>query len=72
MSKYNTALQLLLIGATTAAPLVPAPYAQVLLAPALGVLHYVVAATTIASGVSYVVSKDAVRILSHSRPENKR
>lgn len=59
ISKYNTALQLGLMGMTTVAPVIPA----VDMATPLGVMQYVVAATTIWSGASYVYSKDAVKIL---------
>jgi len=91
ISKYNTFLQLALVGLTTAAPLVSAdmtpaltllqyvlgprdlhlscfPYVWVGSGPArverkLTVTRYVVAATTVWSGASYVYSKDAVKIL---------
>ncbi|KAK0760777.1 hypothetical protein N5P37_005713 [Trichoderma harzianum] len=59
ISKYNTFLQLALVGLTTAAPLI-----SVDLAPTLTILQYVVATTTIWSGASYVFSKDAVKILN--------
>ncbi|EJP64843.1 hypothetical protein MY5147_006363 [Beauveria neobassiana] len=59
ISKYNTFLQLALVGVTTAAPLVPLDLSQ-----ALMMMQYVVAATTIWSGASYVYTKDAVKILS--------
>ncbi|CAK7213709.1 hypothetical protein SCUCBS95973_001891 [Sporothrix curviconia] len=72
ISKYNTFLQLALMGATTAAPvlatsdgmaaaLLGGPYD---LYPALTVMQYVVAVTTVWSGASYVYSKDAVKILT--------
>ncbi|KAH9988024.1 hypothetical protein BJV77DRAFT_1023395 [Russula vinacea] len=51
ISKVNTALQLLLLGSTTISPLLPARL-------------WTVAVTTVWSGLSYVFSKDAVRILS--------
>ncbi|KAK0711150.1 CDP-alcohol phosphatidyltransferase-domain-containing protein [Lasiosphaeris hirsuta] len=63
ISKYNTALQLALMGLTTVAPVVP----TLDLATPLGVMQYIVAATTIWSGASYVYSKDAVKILPHSQ-----
>ncbi|OPB46569.1 hypothetical protein A0O28_0066910 [Trichoderma guizhouense] len=59
ISKYNTFLQLALVGLTTAAPLI-----SVDLAPTLTIMQYVVATTTIWSGASYVFSKDAVKILN--------
>ncbi|KAK0646343.1 CDP-alcohol phosphatidyltransferase-domain-containing protein [Cercophora newfieldiana] len=64
ISKYNTALQLGLMGMTTVAPVIPA----VDMALPLGIMQYVVAATTIWSGASYIYSKDAVKILPH-KPE---
>ncbi|PQE16514.1 cdp-diacylglycerol-glycerol-3-phosphate 3-phosphatidyltransferase protein [Rutstroemia sp. NJR-2017a BBW] len=59
ISKYNTALQLALIGATTAMPLVSWDVS-------LGMtgLQYLVATTTIWSGASYIYTKDAVKILN--------
>ncbi|KAL1905165.1 hypothetical protein Sste5344_009111 [Sporothrix stenoceras] len=72
ISKYNTFLQLALMGVTTAAPVLAmtdgwaaavlgGPYD---LAPALTVMQYIVAVTTVWSGASYVYSKDAVKILT--------
>ncbi|KAK4123682.1 hypothetical protein N657DRAFT_663848 [Parathielavia appendiculata] len=60
ISKYNTALQLGLMGLTTLAPVISA----VDLGTTLGVMQYVVAATTVWSGASYIYSKDAVKILT--------
>ncbi|KAF4975622.1 hypothetical protein FZEAL_7613 [Fusarium zealandicum] len=60
ISKYNTFLQLALIGSTTAAPLIVGTD----LTPALTIMQYVVAATTVWSGASYVYTKDAVTILN--------
>ncbi|KAK0753426.1 CDP-alcohol phosphatidyltransferase-domain-containing protein [Schizothecium vesticola] len=62
ISKYNTFLQLGLMGATMVAPVLTG----VELAGALAVGQYVVAGTTVWSGASYVYSKDAVKILPHS------
>jgi len=59
ISKYNTALQLALIGITTAMPLIPAD-----IGVALTAMQYIVATTTIWSGASYVYTKDAVKILN--------
>lgn len=79
ISKYNTFLQLALVGITTAAPLLTTDLSQ-----ALGILQYVkprlecsyilfhtnlmgrmiVATTTIWSGASYIYTKDAVKILN--------
>ncbi|TRM57913.1 CDP-alcohol phosphatidyltransferase-domain-containing protein [Schizophyllum amplum] len=58
ISKVNTALQLVLMGVTTVAPILPID-----LADPLWYLQWTVAATTISSGLSYVFSKNAVRIL---------
>ncbi|KAI8668349.1 hypothetical protein NCS55_00860300 [Fusarium keratoplasticum] len=63
ISKYNTFLQLALVGATTAAPLVGTD-----LTPALTIMQYVVAGTTIWSGASYIYTKDAVKILNKPKP----
>ena len=49
ISKANTALQLILMGATLTAPLVDPSFSQ-----GLEYLWYAVAGTTIASGLSYV------------------
>ncbi|KAK4053388.1 hypothetical protein OIV83_001552 [Microbotryomycetes sp. JL201] len=49
ISKYNTALQLLLVGATTVSPLLPFDFTT-----ALTCLQYVVAGTTVWSGSSYL------------------
>jgi len=59
ISKYNTALQLALIGATTAMPLVTVDIAGFMTG-----MQYLVATTTIWSGASYIYTKDAVKILS--------
>ncbi|KAI6714945.1 hypothetical protein JHW43_002452, partial [Diplocarpon mali] len=59
ISKYNTALQLALIGATTAMPLV-----TVDVSVAMTAMQYLVATTTVWSGASYIYSKDAVKILN--------
>ncbi|GKT88036.1 CDP-alcohol phosphatidyltransferase [Colletotrichum tofieldiae] len=59
ISKYNTFLQLVLIGMTTAAPV----FSYDLSAP-LTIMQYVVATTTVWSGASYIYTKDAVKILT--------
>lgn len=59
ISKYNTALQLVLIGATTAIPLVTAD-----ISIAMTTMQYLVATTTVWSGISYIYSRDAVKILT--------
>lgn len=66
ISKYNTALQLTLVGLATAAPVVPVDMSS-----ALSILQYVVAVTTVWSGASYVFSKDAVRILNQKVKEKR-
>ncbi|KAI0287340.1 hypothetical protein BC826DRAFT_1045258 [Russula brevipes] len=65
ISKANTALQLLLLGSTTISPLLPS--AIVGFGFYLKGLQWTVAATTIWSGLSYVFSKDAVRVISSAR-----
>ncbi|KZL75194.1 cdp-alcohol phosphatidyltransferase [Colletotrichum incanum] len=59
ISKYNTFLQLVLIGMTTAAPV----FSYDLSTP-LTIMQYVVATTTVWSGASYIYTKDAVKILT--------
>ncbi|KAI1144652.1 hypothetical protein F5Y05DRAFT_34263 [Hypoxylon sp. FL0543] len=67
ISKYNTFLQLGLMGATMVSPLLSTDVGV-----ALTVFQYLVATTTVWSGLSYVFSKDAVRILSHkNKPKDK-
>ncbi|GAA6063944.1 hypothetical protein JCM10212_002142 [Sporobolomyces blumeae] len=60
ISKYNTFLQLVLVGVTTVAPLLPFE-----IATQVGYLQWVVAATTVWSGLSYVGtgSKSAIKYL---------
>ncbi|KAJ9117960.1 hypothetical protein QFC20_000241 [Naganishia adeliensis] len=60
ISKYNTALQLVLMGTTTISPLITG----VDISGPLQALQWTVAGTTIWSGLSYIGSKDAVKILS--------
>ncbi|KAI0413719.1 CDP-alcohol phosphatidyltransferase-domain-containing protein [Xylaria grammica] len=62
ISKYNTFLQLGLMGATMVTPVITADVSS-----AMTVLQYLVATTTVWSGLSYVFSKDAVRILSENK-----
>ncbi|KAI6097655.1 phosphatidyl synthase [Pisolithus croceorrhizus] len=62
ISKFNTAAQLALMFATTVAPIAPA-----YLSAYLPGMQLLVAGTTIWSGLSYVFSKNAVRILSKTR-----
>ncbi|KAF7309932.1 Phosphatidyl synthase [Mycena indigotica] len=64
ISKVNTALQLFLMGTTTISPLVPLDVSMCLQA-----LQMTVGVTTIWSGLSYVFSKDAVRLVTNRRPK---
>ncbi|KAI1005969.1 hypothetical protein K3495_g2246 [Podosphaera aphanis] len=64
ISKYNTALQLALVGATTAMPVL-----TIDIDAAMSIMHYVVATTTIWSGASYIYSRDVVKILRHKKPK---
>lgn len=70
ISKANTFLQLLLVGWAMAMPVVPAAMVEAWhLAVGFVGFQYLVAATTVWSGASYVYSKDAVKILTHSEIE---
>ncbi|KAG6841234.1 hypothetical protein C0991_000518 [Blastosporella zonata] len=64
ISKINTALQLALMGVTTVHPLLPFELGLSLVG-----LQWTVATTTIWSGLSYIFTKDAVRIVSERRPK---
>jgi len=64
ISKVNTALQLALMTTTVFNPILPYD-----LGAPLTALQWVVAGTTIWSGLSYVWSKDAVKILSKKVPK---
>ncbi|KAH7922632.1 hypothetical protein BV22DRAFT_1070143 [Leucogyrophana mollusca] len=64
ISKINTALQLVLMAATTVTPILPSDISL-----SLPALQWTVAATTVASGLSYVFSKNAVRIVSQTRKQ---
>ncbi|KAK1234889.1 hypothetical protein PQX77_001897 [Marasmius sp. AFHP31] len=66
ISKVNTALQLLLMGTTTISPVLP----FALDVPLTG-LQWVVGVTTVWSGLSYIFSKDAVRIVSQRQKNDK-
>jgi cardiolipin synthase len=48
-----------------------APIVAVDLTSALNIMQYVVAATTVWSGASYVYSKDAVKILNKDQSKGK-
>ncbi|GLB41648.1 putative CDP-alcohol phosphatidyltransferase class-I family protein [Lyophyllum shimeji] len=62
ISKINTALQLALMGVTTINPVLPFQ-----LGSSLTAFQWVVAGTTIWSGLSYLFTKDAVRLVSPGR-----
>ncbi|KAL4062575.1 CDP-alcohol phosphatidyltransferase-domain-containing protein [Scleroderma citrinum] len=62
ISKFNTAAQLALMFMTTVAPIGPG-----YLSTYLPEMQLLVAATTVWSGLSYVFSKDAVRVISETR-----
>ncbi|KAI9776054.1 MAG: hypothetical protein M1816_005592, partial [Peltula sp. TS41687] len=68
ISKVNTALQLALIGACTAQPLLisSAIVSPEVLSPLMKVMQYLVATTTIWSGASYVYTKDALKFITPS------
>ncbi|KAI0846314.1 hypothetical protein F5Y00DRAFT_244192 [Daldinia vernicosa] len=66
ISKYNTFLQLGLMGATMVTPVLTADVGM-----AMTAFQYLVATTTVWSGLSYVFSKDAVRILSENKGKSK-
>ncbi|KAI0554937.1 CDP-alcohol phosphatidyltransferase-domain-containing protein [Xylaria curta] len=67
ISKYNTFLQLGLMGATMVAPVITVDVSS-----AMTVFQYLVATTTVWSGLSYVFSKDAVRILSENNEQKSK
>lgn len=58
ISKYNTALQLVLVGVSTVGPLLPFELGLGLLS-----LQWATAATTVASGLSYVFSSSAIKYI---------
>ncbi|KAI9371482.1 phosphatidyl synthase [Aspergillus egyptiacus] len=72
ISKINTALQLLLVGSAMALPVLPETFLDAWhLKEAMTAFQYLVAATTIWSGLSYVFSKDAVKILSKEEVQKR-
>jgi len=80
ISKYNTFLQLVLIGATTLLPVAGTAADTFLLSMTGGSIgmggvmttaQYIVAATTVWSGASYLWTKDAVKILGTKSHEEK-
>ncbi|KIY70544.1 hypothetical protein CYLTODRAFT_370758 [Cylindrobasidium torrendii FP15055 ss-10] len=68
ISKVNTALQLLLMGSTTVAQILPAIIGIIDMNVFLTGFQWLVGSTTIASGLSYIFSSTAVRII---RPKDK-
>ncbi|KAI1102587.1 hypothetical protein F4804DRAFT_312725 [Jackrogersella minutella] len=66
ISKYNTFLQLGLMGATMVTP-----FLTVDVGLAMTAFQYLVATTTVWSGLSYVFSKDAVKILSQNKDKSR-
>ncbi|GKZ39216.1 cardiolipin synthase [Aspergillus brasiliensis] len=72
VSKINTALQLLLVGSAIALPVLPETVIDAWsLREAMTGFQYLVAATTLWSGLSYVFSKDAVKILSKEEVQKR-
>jgi cardiolipin synthase (CMP-forming) len=72
ISKVNTFLQLLLVGAGMAMPVLPGSLVEAWrLAAAFDAFQYVVAATTVWSGASYAYSKNAFKILSQREIEER-
>ncbi|KAI1328495.1 hypothetical protein F5Y16DRAFT_156334 [Xylariaceae sp. FL0255] len=67
ISKYNTFLQLGLMGGTMVVPVLGIDVGVFMTG-----FQYLVATTTIWSGLSYVFSKDAVRILSESKEKDEK
>ncbi|KAE8214785.1 hypothetical protein CF327_g1878 [Tilletia walkeri] len=63
ISKYNTFLQLCLVGVSTVLPIF-SPETQELCGPAMTAFQYLVAGTTIWSGASYVFRRGAVTYLN--------
>lgn len=72
ISKVNTALQLLLVGSAIALPVVPEVIVDAWnLKEAMTGFQYLVAATTIWSGMSYIFSRDAVKILTKEEVQKR-
>lgn len=72
ISKVNTFLQLLLVGAAMVMPVLPAGLAEAWhLASGFEAFQYVVAGTTVWSGASYVFSKNAFKILDQEEIERR-
>lgn len=72
VSKINTMLQLMLIGASTALPVFPfASLGGVAVSDIMTGSQWLVAGTTLWSGLSYLYVRDAVKILGGDSPEAK-
>jgi cardiolipin synthase (CMP-forming) len=72
ISKINTLLQLLLVGNAMVLPVLPTSLVEMgNLGGVLEGWEYLVAATTVWSGLSYVGNKDAVKILSREEREER-
>ncbi|KAJ5902549.1 hypothetical protein N7495_003077 [Penicillium taxi] len=72
ISKINTALQLVLVGSAIAFPVVPeAVISAWHLSEAMTGFQYLVAGTTLWSGLSYVFSNNAVKILSNEEIQRR-
>lgn len=77
ISKYNTFLQLCLIGATTALPLItdsilPVSLSATSIDTAVTQMQYLVAGTTLWSGLDYVWDKKVVKILGEDEELKKK
>ncbi|KAJ5180254.1 cardiolipin synthase (CMP-forming) [Penicillium capsulatum] len=72
ISKINTALQLVLVGSAIGLPVVPeAIISSWHLTEAMTAFQYLVAGTTLWSGLSYVFSKNAVKILTKEEVQKR-
>ncbi|KAJ3752803.1 CDP-alcohol phosphatidyltransferase-domain-containing protein [Lentinula raphanica] len=67
ISKVNTGLQLFLMGTTTISPLLP----WAIDVPLTG-LQWIVATTTIWSGISYVFAKDGYRVVAEQNSQDQK
>ncbi|KAF2095030.1 hypothetical protein NA57DRAFT_68068 [Rhizodiscina lignyota] len=72
VSKYNTFLQLVLVGATTTLPVAPPVILGLDVNRAVTAMQYIVAATTVWSGASYTWRKDVVKILGEDEALKKK
>ncbi|KAJ5660831.1 cardiolipin synthase (CMP-forming) [Penicillium longicatenatum] len=72
ISKINTALQLVLVGTAIGLPVVPEAFISAWhLQEAMTGFQYLVAGTTIWSGLSYVLSNNAVKILTNEEIQRR-